>query len=255
MRLEQVGLIERVIVIPTKYKPLPIYDALSILMGRKDQESIELEIKAAKLCENYPQNHSAKPASNQNQQYIMIPEGEPLSIKLRKIFENAQEKVCIQFPQKILLPLLLNDETVEKAVKRNVEVKVLTENPEAKLPKSILDLTRKHPFEIRYNADPSFVAFAICDRKEALLPITSSKMSTESPAVWSSNPNFIEFAQQYFDTEWFAASKQPAQFDTPLFRSDRRLFLQPNHPIIRRQPNKLHNAQGKQHFPQNIQLN
>lgn len=214
MRLEQMGLVERVIVIPTKYKPMPVFDGLSILMGRKDKENIELQIEAAKLCENFKRNDSSQVAENQNMQYIMIPEGEALLIKLKKIFENAEKTVSIQFPQKMLLPLFLNDETVERTVKRNVEVKVITEkNPTFKLPKSILELTRKHPFEIRYNGNSSFVPFGICDRKEALLPISSNPFGFMSPAVWSNNPNFVEFAQNYFDAEWFAASQMPAQFD------------------------------------------
>ena len=214
MRLEQVGLVERVIAIPTKYKSIPVFDALSILLGRKDKENIELQIKAAKLCETYKQDTSEEPARNLGQQYVMIPEGEASSLKLRKIFENSAKSVCIQFSQKMLFPLFLNDQTVEKAVKRNVEVRVLTEkNPPFRIPKSIIDLSKKKNFKIRYCTDASFVSFAICDNKEALLPLASNTSETTSPAIWSDNPNFIEFAQNYFDTQWFAASQLPEQFE------------------------------------------
>lgn len=212
--LEQDGLVERIILVPTKYKPIPVFDGLSILLGRKDKENIDLQNKAAKLYEIYKQNKSGEPAYNVSQQYVMIPEGKALTFKLKKIFENAEKSISIQFPRKMLLPLFLNDETVEKALKRNVEIRVLTErNPQFKIPKSIIDLTQEKNFKVRYSSDLSFVSFAIRDHKEALLPLSSDAMETESPAIWSSNPNFIEFAQNYFDTEWFAASQQSVQFE------------------------------------------
>ena len=46
-----------------------------------------------------------------------------------------------------------------------------------------------------------------------MLPVASAEIDAESPAVWSNSPNFIEFAQNYFDTEWFAASQMPERFD------------------------------------------
>lgn len=213
IHLEQTGLVERVITNPTKYKPLPIFDALSILLGRKEKENIELQIKASKLYQNYKENSPEHPL-DYNNQYIMIPEGRTFGVKLKKMIENAEKDVCIEFSQKKLLPLLLNDDTFEKVLTRGVNVRVLTEkNPALKMSEGILDFARKHNFEMRYIENPFSISVAICDQKQALMPITAGTDSNESTAVWSNNSNFIELAQNYFENGWAAASQSTRLFD------------------------------------------
>src|SRR5512135_972975 len=51
--LEKKGLIERILAHPTQYKPVPITEALPILLQRKNQENSELQTRALKLLKAY----------------------------------------------------------------------------------------------------------------------------------------------------------------------------------------------------------
>jgi len=57
--LEGMGLIERVISSPVKFKPLDLKEALSILMGRKEKEVTQLQKKVTAFYEDFKKsNHN-----------------------------------------------------------------------------------------------------------------------------------------------------------------------------------------------------
>jgi HTH-type transcriptional regulator, sugar sensing transcriptional regulator len=49
--LQDIGIVEKIISVPTKFKALPIKDALDILMLRKTNETIDLNKRANRLIE------------------------------------------------------------------------------------------------------------------------------------------------------------------------------------------------------------
>jgi PAS domain S-box-containing protein len=218
--LEEIGLIERVITTPTKYKSLDLQQALAILIRRKEKEVSELHAKAENFYAQYKVLARSKAPENASHQFILIPE-EALSHKLQKMVENSQENICVLLSQKRLLPWLLNDETIEKALERGITVKVLTEKASGlTVPKDVAELERKRTFQIRYTKIPLSVCFRICDGKEALLTTLNTSDAKEASSVWSNNSSFVELAKKYFDSAWFAATESPEQE----FKRDRRQF-------------------------------
>jgi len=57
--LESLSLIEKVISIPTKYRAVSMEDAVDILLGRKQKESLELMLKAAQLNNRFKTGKTA----------------------------------------------------------------------------------------------------------------------------------------------------------------------------------------------------
>ena len=53
VELEKKGLIEKIVSTPTKYELLPLSDVLSILIGRREIQSRELQEKSASLLKEY----------------------------------------------------------------------------------------------------------------------------------------------------------------------------------------------------------
>ncbi len=204
--LEDKGLIERVITSPTKYKPLALREALTILMERKKKEVKELNQKVESFYEQYREKEVRHSSQDASHQFILISEGEALSHKLRKMDENAQKSICVMLSQKKLLPWLLYDETINQALARGINVKILTEkNSGLTVPKDLVEFERNQTFEIRYSKIPITVCFRIYDSKEVLLTTVTMSDAKESTAVWSNNSSFLELAQTYFDTAWLAA--------------------------------------------------
>ena len=212
--LEDLGLIERVITNPTRYTPLPIQDAISILMAKKDKENFELHIRATTLYEEYKEKRVSNDATVDTNQFIQIPEGDALKHKLQKIGDSAQKNICAVLSQKKLLPWLLYDETISKALDRGLIVKVLTERNSG-LVASLDELKKKHTFEIRFTIIPLFVNFRIYDAKEVVLTLESSDRNP-SPVVWSNNLGLVELAESYFNVGWSTAGLyQMKNFKTP----------------------------------------
>ena len=220
--LEQLGIIERIIASPTKYRPLPLQDALLILFKRKEKETNELLQRTIELYANCKQTE--KPVDQDEQQhyaFVLIPDDDALSIRLQKAVEKTQKTVNVMLTQKRLLPWLLNDEIVEKALKRGITVRVLTDqSTRPVMPKELVALEKKHSFEIRYSKTPLSICFRIYDGKEVFLTTANTDDYKETPIVWSNNNSFVELAQNYFDAAWFSAVEPKEQE----FKHDGRQF-------------------------------
>ncbi len=201
--LEDLGLIQRVVANPTKYTALPIKDVISILMAKKDIENFELHKKATVLYEEYKEKRVSNSTPDDTHQFILIPNGDALKHKLQKMGDSAQKSIYAVLTQKKLLPWILYDETVGKALERGLTVKILTERNSG-LIESLAELEKQYAFQIRYTIVPLFVNFRIYDNREVVLVVESSEINP-SPVVWSNNPGFVELAASYFTVEWSAA--------------------------------------------------
>ena len=65
--LVETGLAEKIVTMPTEYKPLPIADAVGVLMLRRTKESIDLNKKANKLIEKLKEKENTKSHNVGNQ--------------------------------------------------------------------------------------------------------------------------------------------------------------------------------------------
>ena len=220
--LERLGIVEKILTTSSKYKPLQLSEALSILMGRREKESIDLQKKSARLLEAYKKIRDDKKSPAEDSQFVLIPEGGALSSRIERMIETSQKSICIMIPQKILLQRLIPSfNTLEKAMEKNTAVKIITEKPtNSAISKEILKLQKSAPFEIRYLTIPPSVYFEIFDGKEILLTTTVKADYGDSPAVWSNNSSLVELAQNYFDAAWFATIEPPNQ----AFKRDRKQF-------------------------------
>jgi PAS domain S-box-containing protein len=217
--LESLGLVERIITSPTKYKTLELDEALEILLGRKKKEIQELNKKAAAFYDNCKRLTVPNTEDMVDTDFVLIPQGEPFVNKVKKITDGANQSVYAMLSKKRLLPWLLNYDTIEKALARGLKVQILTE-ASAKMPQDTIKTLRKYDFEIRYTPLPISVSFRLFDGKEALLATDANSDFSRSPAVWSNNKCMIELMQSYFETAWYS-SIQPSQDE---FKRDRKQF-------------------------------
>jgi PAS domain S-box-containing protein len=218
--LEELGLIEKVISSPTKYKPLPLQEALTILVERKKKETEQLSKKAEEFYNQFKEITQLETEEFEDD-FILIPDGESLLHKIEKMTDNASTNLCAMLSQKKLVKWLLNYDTIEKALARGLTIKILTEErlPEL-LPNYIVKLQQKYSFELRYTRIPISVSFRLYDEKEALLSTDSTADFWKSPAVWSRNPCLVELIRNYFNAAWYA-SMTPLQQE---FKRDNRQF-------------------------------
>jgi HTH-type transcriptional regulator, sugar sensing transcriptional regulator len=205
--LQELGLVEKLLTTPTKFKPLPSEDAIGILMLRRTRESIELNERANRLIKNLEEKKNNAPPLEESQ-FILVPKGETLELKAQKMIENAQETISIVAPRKRTRPFVANNlDMIKNALKRKVDIRTITEKYTENKSTEFLELQKFRLFEIEYAITEPRVLFILVDNKEILL-MTSAKLEySESPAVWSNNPGLIELAQGYFELTWTTLSE------------------------------------------------
>ena len=220
LELEETGIVEKIISIPTKFRTLPVNDAVDILISRKIKENADLNARAIKLIERVKEKTNSRPPL-ESDKLVLIPR-DAIELELRKHFENSRENFCAMVSNKrLFLWATENFAIIKDALKRKVTVRVVTEDcPKSNEPKELEELKKSQFFEVRYNVGQLIAWFRIYDHKEVVL---STSLKSEEPmhsAVWSNNHTLVELAQDYFDAAWFSAIEPNHQ----PFKRDRRQF-------------------------------
>jgi sugar-specific transcriptional regulator TrmB len=207
-KLQELSLVEKIIDAPAKFKAVPINEAINMLFRRKETENSKLRKKAASLVARYKENGENTVTRRESDQFILIPKKEPIVVNTRSLAETTQKNICYVIPLKKLLPLIINySEIFQNAIERKVKIMIITEKPEneAYLMKRIRGLNQSPHFELRMVASPLSVHFGIFDNQKILLSTSAKSQFSEAPAIFSNNPDIIDLAANYFETEWTTA--------------------------------------------------
>lgn len=210
-KLENTGLVERVLGRPVKVKALPIEDALSLLVNRKEEvarrEIRELTEKREKLLETFRADIQDTQMNEEGAHFTLISEREAVSKRIISLIGHSRNAVDFvdSFENAFRFVLTYSD-SLNEAMKRNVDVRIITEHPDnADL---IPDALRKHvpdnTFTIRYCEDlPS--QYVLFDNQQALITTSAGSTLAESKFLWTDDPSLVGIIQRDFD-ELFRAS-------------------------------------------------
>ncbi len=206
-RLQELGLVKKIVSSPNEFSAIPIFDALSMLLQKKRSDQAELAQKADILIEKYNtlQNKTSQEKLNQ---FVFIPEKETLIREKLKAAENTKEKILLMIPLKKFCPVLTNfRDEFNKAIKRKVNFQIITEQTENKieLKKLLKDLNKSDYFEVRTVPPPLPADFGIYDGKEMRLSISSKSAYDGAPDIWSNNCDVVELLEDYFKIKWNTA--------------------------------------------------
>ncbi|MCW4024378.1 MAG: hypothetical protein NWF01_05000 [Candidatus Bathyarchaeota archaeon] len=201
--LQELGLVEKVVAFPTKFKSLSITDAIAILMQRRNKENAELGKKATALIKLVSERNSHVQRSEEKQLTLILG-GDAITAKLHKIMQNSKEKICIICPKKDFLQCKqFISEPLQEAVGNRLTIMFITENHVGpREPKEIRDLKKNPRFKVKYLDATPAVCFAVFDKKEVVIINTPEIKYSNSSVIWSNNPCLIELAQSYFEHLW-----------------------------------------------------
>ena len=218
--LQESGIVEKLIEIPTKFKSLPIIDAISVLMVRRTKESIELNKRANKLIECLKEKSKEEKQADENK-LILIP-GEALDIELRKLYESTKNNISTVVSRHRLMSWVFkNYEVIKAALKRKVTIRIITEEPyRANTIHELNELSKFENFEIRHIVGPITSWFRIFDNKLVVLSTAIKPGNPLESAVLSNNPNLIELTQNFFSSSWYSAIEPLDQ----IFKKDSKQF-------------------------------
>jgi sugar-specific transcriptional regulator TrmB len=203
--LLDIGLVEKIVTTPTKYNPVSIMDAVKILRIRRKKEHINLSARSKLLIKAFEQNRPQN-VKGEVEQFVLIQGIEAIERKLQNLLEKTCDNVSIMVPwHRMNQWVTSNYDIINKALKRNVLFRVITNKPEnLTLPKEVNGLTASPYFEVRSVATLG-AWLRIYDGNEVMLTTTTKPESANYFAILSNNPCLIEIAQFYFESAWDSA--------------------------------------------------
>lgn len=204
--LHNLGLIEKLIDTPTKFKAIPIEVVIAELVERRKKDSSRLEKDAAEMLQSF-----STPVEENNEledeeyQFVIIKELQSRMMRVRKQITETEKGICVVTRWPFFVTYTINStEEIIKALKRGVNIRIVTQKPEQVEPLSEdLQTLMKYPlFQVKYatSLPPSIVA--TFDKKEVNISIISDTNPSESPLLQSNNQSLIELAQNYFEVMW-----------------------------------------------------
>jgi HTH-type transcriptional regulator, sugar sensing transcriptional regulator len=202
--LKKEGLIETILGNPTKYRAIQISDAISILMGQKRKEIMNLKEKSNRLLTEFEQK-TASQVNVSDSEFVIVPKGAASAKKRLSAIKNAEYSVdCITSFKRFNQTLLVANDEIINAANRGVKIRFI-------LDKCIVNKPLSKEFEmfcknascaVKYVRDPPQSLVTIFDKKEAQIAMSKEGDLTQSPMLWSNNVVIVKICQHYFETNW-----------------------------------------------------
>ncbi len=194
--LENYGLVEKIIAVPTRYRPVALEDGLSLLMAQRTKEFQDMQNKAKMVLKNFV---AQEPQFYEAISQFRITSARPLFIK--RVKESIAQTKCsidIVYDDSLLRAIVFDTiDDLQKAIDRGVKIRAITRKEET-LDKNLELLVKSPLFELRFTNEDVSVCLAIFDDREVKFR-TSQKIV---PTLWTNNQSIVKLAQVYFDSVW-----------------------------------------------------
>jgi sugar-specific transcriptional regulator TrmB len=213
--LREIGILEKILEAPTEFKAVPLEDSIAILMERKATALFSLQKDADKLIQEFKENEQ-KSTHYEEAQYVLVPEREALTRRLKKAIEDSKKSIDVISSLKAFArTFFVLSEEFEKALKKGVKIRWIVDYPEEanSLSEVLLTLTKNPNFELKTVTYPPNARLGIYDRREIFMAHFPTRGALESPALWSTNISFAEIVQGFFETIWHAAAEYKIKED------------------------------------------
>jgi sugar-specific transcriptional regulator TrmB len=207
-KLHDIGLIKKIIDVPTKFEALPMEDAISILYEKKMGNEADLKLNAQKLLENYKVRKNLKLKYKDENQFVMIPKGKAIQNKRANAIQNAKESIdAIISYKKYSTTMIDHSYRILDALNRGVKIRHITETPcdINGLPKTTLEIWNHPSYRMRIVSKPLTSLAAIYDKKEIIVDVMPDLRPYKSDAFWSDNFSILEIVQEFFESTWKTA--------------------------------------------------
>ena len=203
-KLQEIGLVEIILGNPNKYKAQSLRKTVTILLKRRNSETLRLKTKTQELIKKAP-IHSELHPSLEYDKFVIVPSSEVLIKKIGNAIDKTKKQIDIitSFRRlQTISDIFINK--FERLLKKGISIRVIIEedNKDNFQSVSVSALWRKAPAEIRYILGFSGTVMTIYDKKEVFIFTKPSLNLNESPALWSNASCLISLAQNNFETIW-----------------------------------------------------
>jgi len=204
-KLEKTGLIEKVLGRPVRVRALPIEDALSILINRKEEEASQvirnLLAKKSELLEIFQEVEPDKMENKESTHFTLLSEKDAIEKRIAFLIKQATKTIDFAdtFESAFRFVLTFAEELIN-AKDRDVNVRIITEYPDNT--KLIPDALNKHvpasSFDIRYCEElPG--NYIIFDTYQAFITTAIGSSVSSGGTLWTDDPSLLRIVQTDFN--------------------------------------------------------
>ncbi|PVX25915.1 MAG: hypothetical protein CW691_03125 [Candidatus Bathyarchaeum sp.] len=207
--LNELGLVEKALTVPMKFKATPIKVGLSLLMEQKNKEYDKINVETTKLLNEIIKNDEKTGIEEKNPEFIIVPGKKPGLSKRMEVVEKAQKSVDVMASwHGIQAGFCYAHENMKKMMDKGIKYRTIVDDPPKKKDfEELLKPILKHPnYELRYVSPPLPAVILMCDQKEGGVS-DSVANAPDTPDLWVTNPSLITIINGYFDCIWAQATK------------------------------------------------
>jgi len=210
-KLQELGLIEKILGKPARVRAIPVEDGLSILIKREkelaDKKLTQLMTKKSEFLKNF-QAYRIRPVEKEGVHFSLISQSEAIINKGLTMIEKAKKVIDVVTSRYEFYQLFANyAEAVRKAIRKGVKVRVIVDVSAHE--DSILRIIEEYKsslasFNLRYTYQPSS-HFMIVDHEEALVATSPEPPLGQNPYLWADNVSVVRLMKKYFEDLWHAS--------------------------------------------------
>ena len=206
--LQELGLVEKLVAKPSEFTAVPVKECVYVLLQRRSNKNAELQEKASELVWHFRRNNVEAELQAEESHFILVPAKGACVLRTKRAIENSQTSIdIITTLNKLKSFMVIFAEDLEKAFKRGVRIRAITEKPDNRNSSAeIVDALKQNLLVmIRYMPTYSRAMLLVVDKKEVTVATSAEISLDESPALWSNNLALLEITQNYFETTWNSA--------------------------------------------------
>lgn len=207
--LQELGLVQRNVTLPTTFTATPISDGVKLLLQHKTSELSVMCQKAKHLTKKLSQTNPTPLAIAAKPCLGNVFEGDR-GRKYCSAIKEAKYTLEVVTTWSRFKQLATHFETpLQNALKKDVTINIVTEKPpNYHLPKWVTTaISKKTIFKLKIQPNPPDASIAIFDQKTAAIAFNPDASLTKGPDLWTNNPALIALSQAYFNTVWTQTKK------------------------------------------------
>ena len=208
LKLQQLGLVEKIIETPLEYRAIPMNEGISLLLETKTKQYEKTRSEAKILLSTVKTEKPDVKKQMKNPQFVLIPRKTVIE-RIRTAIEKAQLSIDLVLSWKRFSRGMVSAfaESMEIAWAKNLKVRYIIESPlESKTAEQLVRFCREKPScQIRFVPHYPKTIFGIYDKKELFIIAKSKTDLPGSPALWSDNQSLISGFQDCFERRWLTA--------------------------------------------------
>jgi sugar-specific transcriptional regulator TrmB len=206
-KLEEMGLVEKLMGKPTKIRATPVKEALSILIKHEEDTSRKRVSALKAQTETFLKHFARAPRLEMEEKphFALLSKRENIMARMLAIVKNAEKEIDIVFSRSQIMQFLhAFTEELKRIVKKGGRVRIISELPEYEdsLPRVIEEhISPGNSIDLRYTDLPSS-HYIIVDFKETLISTTTEGNMAEHPCLWTNSDSLVGVFQGDFENLW-----------------------------------------------------